>query len=106
MMERPNKAKIGPCNVHAETCHGLSGLFILEKQCVVVVLLEGRVADMVAPYLDSHGEADPHLRRGRPLALNRKRYHQVRDLWVTHKLHVPISQKLEGGAPDADWSTL
>jgi len=105
-VEKPNGVKLGPCNVHADSCHGYLGLFILEKQCIVVVLIDGRGVDMVAPYLDSHGEADPHLRRGRPLALNRKRYDLLRDLWVTHKLHSLMSQKMERRVLDVDWTPL
>jgi len=96
----------GPCTLHAESCHGSTGLYILDKQCVVVVVQEGRGSFQNAPYFDAYGETDPGLRRGRPLTLNKRRCDHLRDLWVGHKLHTLISPKLERGQPDGTWETL
>ena len=41
-----------------------------------------RVGGCMSPYLDSHGEEDVELRRGRPLLLSAAGYRQLSHLWA------------------------
>ena len=50
-----------------------------------------------SPYLDAHGEEDPHLSRGRPLFLSAGRAEALAELWRNH-LVGPEVARLRAGA--------
>ena len=54
------------------------------QDCSVLLLHQSRGAFLPAPYLDSHGESDTGLKRGRPLFLSEARYQALVALWRNH----------------------
>ena len=52
----------------------------------VIAVRGRRVAVCQSPYLDSHGEEDPDMRRGRPLYLDRACYAALSELWACQAL--------------------
>ncbi|KAH6581587.1 hypothetical protein BASA61_009006 [Batrachochytrium salamandrivorans] len=97
----------GECNQHIQECGGSIGIFLLIKQAMMILLLpNGKGTFMDLPYLDAHGEVDPQLRRGRPLFLNRKRYAEIRKLWLTHGVPSYIARKIDQAFDSGGWSTF
>lgn len=56
---------------------------MLLKTSMVLLIRETHWCIWGSPYLDAYGEEDPELKRGRPLHLNRERYHQLQLLYST-----------------------
>jgi hypothetical protein len=52
----------GECNQHASVCGGGKGMFLLVKNCTVILLDGTKGCIINAPYVDSHGEVDVDLR--------------------------------------------
>lgn len=65
-------------------CGGDIGIFLVIKKSLILVLHNENGSYMNPPYLDSHGEVDVGLRRGNPLFLNKRRYAEIRKMWLTH----------------------
>mmetsp|Transcript_7476 Transcript_7476/g.13294 ORF Transcript_7476/g.13294 Transcript_7476/m.13294 type:complete len:1247 (+) Transcript_7476:93-3833(+) len=65
-----SRGGVGPGTLHAMSCGGGSGAFLVVQRCVVVLVHEKHNVRISAPYVDSHGEPDDNLRRGRPLRLH------------------------------------
>ena len=61
---------------------------------------------MPPPYLDAHGETDLGLKRGKPLFLNKKRYDELRKLWLTHGIPSFVARKIEQSFDYGGWITL
>ena len=78
---------------HAERCGAGVGVFLLVKATRMLLLRRQRACLYPSPYLDSHGEEDSYLKRGRPLYLSLLRYGEVQRLWAA-------------GAFDYDFHTL
>lgn len=79
----------GPCkksnlSTHAKKCGAGIGVFLLLKNTRVHIIRKDRGARWGSPYLDSHGEEDQYLSRGKPLFLNKDRYSVLEDLWLFH----------------------
>ncbi|EGF83804.1 hypothetical protein BATDEDRAFT_21290 [Batrachochytrium dendrobatidis JAM81] len=97
----------GECNQHIRECGGSVGIFLLIKQAMMILLLpNGKGTFMDLPYLDAHGEVDPQLRRGRPLFLNRKRYGEIRKLWLTHAIPSYVARKIDQAFDAGGWTTF
>ena len=71
------------CSTHAAACGAGTAFYLLVRTTKLLLLRGSRRCLYPSPYLDAHGEEDPHLRRGRPLFLNAERYAHVRRLWAT-----------------------
>ncbi|KAF9972936.1 hypothetical protein BGZ73_003880 [Actinomortierella ambigua] len=96
----------GECNIHAATCTGAIGVYLLIKKCVILLLHARNGCFHPAPFLDEHGEADLGLRRGRPQFLNPLRYDDLRRLWLTHGIPIHVARKIEQSYDVGGWRTL
>ena len=76
--------QVGECTQHAFACGGGTGVFLLLKQTSVLLVRGSRASVFLSPYLDSHGEEDIGLQRGRPLMLNTQRFQALEALWMLH----------------------
>ena len=76
--------QVGECTQHAFSCGGGTGVFLLLKQSSLLLVRGSRASVFLSPYLDSHGEEDIGLQRGRPLFLNAQRFEALEALWMLH----------------------
>jgi len=95
---------------HSITCGAGSGLFLLIKLSVVVLIKEKRSAFWGSPYLDQHEEEDISLKRGKPLYLNKSFYQKLELALIDHKLdqeifrpNVPGYKKCKGPKPTTNY---
>ncbi|CAG8714161.1 11247_t:CDS:2, partial [Acaulospora colombiana] len=95
----------GECNVHAKSCGGNIGIYLLVKKCAILLLHLDNGCFMNAPYLDIHGEVDLGLKRGRPQHISQKRYDEVRKLWLTHGIPIHVARKIEQTFDFGGWTT-
>ncbi|ORX62464.1 hypothetical protein DM01DRAFT_1315943 [Hesseltinella vesiculosa] len=95
----------GECNLHMRACGGEVGLYMVIKECLILLLHDNGGTIMSAPYLDSHGEADIFLKRGAPQYLNIKRYEQLRQLWLTHSIPAFVRRRMEVSHTYQRWET-
>eukprot|EP00127_Corallochytrium_limacisporum_P003350 Clim_evm39s148 gene=Clim_evmTU39s148 len=96
---------IGECSYHAYHCGFGNGVMLLLKQCIILMLSDGRGTFFGAPYLDVHGESDVGLRRGKELRLSTSRYYQLSRLWIRHRVATEIARRMdETGFHPIDWS--
>jgi E3 ubiquitin-protein ligase UBR3 len=70
---------------HAKRCGGDTGIFLVLKTSMVLLLRGDRKCIWGSPYLDAFGEEDGELKRGKPLFLNSSRYQTLNTLWLTHR---------------------
>ena len=63
-------------------CGAKTGIFLLVKQTVLLVISGSHACIYQSPYLDEHGEEDPSLKRGKPLFLSRERYEALNVMWA------------------------
>ncbi|CAB4385880.1 unnamed protein product [Rhizophagus irregularis] len=96
----------GECNLHTKSCGGDIGIYLLVKKCVILLLHVDNGCFMNAPYLDTHGETDLGLKRGRPQFLNQKRYDEIRKLWLTHGVPIHVARKIEQTFDLGGWPTM
>jgi Proteolysis_6 C-terminal len=71
----------GACTKHARKTGSGIGMFFLVQKCTVLLMHNNKSAYSPSLYVDSHGEEDPGLKRGRPLFLNEARYRALELLW-------------------------
>lgn len=97
------------------SCGGDIGMFFLVKRSLIVLLHNENGNYMNPPYLDAHGEVDIGLRRGNPLYLNKRRYNELRKLWLSHSgttfrliFLVPsaVARKIEQTFDFGGWQTV
>jgi len=95
----------GECTQHSISCGAGCAPFLMVKQCLVLImrpaLAQGNSSGCryCAPYLDSYGEEDPGLKRGRPLRLSVERYSRLQQLWATHRLRAEVARSSHRGHP-------
>lgn len=75
---------VGEATWHARECGGGVGALLLLSTSQVLLLRHEFAAYYPSPYLDSHGEPDHELRRGRPLYLSQRRYAMLAALLAQH----------------------
>ncbi|KNC47555.1 uncharacterized protein AMSG_02580 [Thecamonas trahens ATCC 50062] len=89
----------GNCNRHMTQCSGDLGMFLLLRTSEIVALR--RVSSGRGPtrgtklgsiYLDSHGEQDIGLRRGRPLQLSKPLFAQLNRQWIKGEVGILIAR--------------
>lgn len=91
---RPGAApgSAGQCTAHAaKQLHGV-GVFLLLRKSNILLLRDDKACFYSSVYVDEHGETDEHLRRGRPLFLNRRRYDALQQMWSAHKVAGKVAQ--------------
>ncbi|GAA5800849.1 hypothetical protein HPULCUR_006288 [Helicostylum pulchrum] len=96
----------GECNTHMKTCGGEIGIYIMIKECYLLLLHDNGGNIMSAPYLDSHGEADIHFKRGAPQFLNNKRYEQIRQMWLNQSIPSFVRRKMEAAYSGTIWESF
>ncbi|KAF0448599.1 putative ubiquitin-protein ligase UBR2 [Gigaspora margarita] len=96
----------GECYIHAKSCGGDIGIYLLVKKCVILLLHLENGCFQNAPYLDTHGEVDLGLKRGRPQFINQKRYDEIRKLWLTHGVPIHVARKIEQTFDLGGWPTM
>ncbi|GBG29941.1 E3 ubiquitin-protein ligase UBR2 [Hondaea fermentalgiana] len=84
---------IGPGTLHAQSCGGGSGAFLLVQRCIVMLVHGVHQARMSAPYVDSHGEVDDFLSRGRPLRFHEPAFKALQFICSNNEIcHKVVSQ--------------
>ncbi|KAI8819844.1 uncharacterized protein EV422DRAFT_620707 [Fimicolochytrium jonesii] len=96
----------GECNTHARSCGADVGIFIVIRKGLILLLHNDNGCFIHPPYLDSHGEVDPGLRRGRPLFLNQKRFDELAKMWTTHGIPSYVERTIEQTFDRGGWITL
>jgi len=96
----------GECNTHMWECGTSTGIYLLVKKCVVIYLYADKGTFATAPYLDVHGEADPGLKKHRPLYLSRARYNEIRKLWLNQSIATIVTRRLEAGNDAGGWDSF
>ncbi|CAI5729999.1 unnamed protein product [Peronospora farinosa] len=84
---------VGECTRHATECGGGVGIVLLLEQCRIAVVGGSMAAYFPCPYVDSHGEEDVGLQRGRPLRLDMARYRYLESLWLNHRIFTEVSRQ-------------
>lgn len=74
------------CQTHALSCGAGTGVFLLIRKTSVLLQRSGRQAPWPSPYLDSFGEEDIDMNRGKPLYLNEERYAALTHMVASHGL--------------------
>lgn len=95
----------GECNRHVASCGGNVGLFFKMKANVVFALYHSIGMFAYSPYLDSHGEVDVGLQKGRPQRLHMRRYDELRKTWLNGGLPTLVARKIEGAMDVGGWDT-
>ncbi|KAI8641693.1 hypothetical protein BD408DRAFT_444126 [Parasitella parasitica] len=96
----------GECNTHMKSCGGEIGIYIMIKDCFLLLLHDNGGSIMNAPYLDSHGEADIFFKRGAPQFLNAKRYEQIRQMWLTQSIPAFVRRRMELAYSGTVWEAF
>ncbi|XP_068671556.1 E3 ubiquitin-protein ligase ubr3-like isoform X2 [Montipora foliosa] len=72
------------CIQHALECGRGTGIFLIVLSSVIIIIRAERVCIWGSVYLDSFGEEDRDLRRGKPLFLSQERFDRLQEQWLTH----------------------
>ncbi|KAG2196036.1 hypothetical protein INT47_005372 [Mucor saturninus] len=96
----------GECNTHMKSCGGEIGIYLIIKDCFLLLLHDNGGSIMNAPYLDSHGEADILFKRGAPQYLNDKRYEQIRQMWLTQSIPAFVRRRMEAAFSATIWEAF
>lgn len=81
-------------------------MFILMKQSAVVLLHNYKGAFFDSPYVDAFGEADPNMRRGKPLTLSHVRYDRLRALYAAHQIPDEIRRYQDTTGRQIHWPSF
>jgi E3 ubiquitin-protein ligase UBR1 len=88
------KNGIGEVCSHTQSCSPCNGAFLFLKQSSILLVAEGMAIDYGSPYVDSHGEMDLGLTRGRSLHLDAERWAQICSLVANQDMISLISRQL------------
>ncbi|XP_063285782.1 E3 ubiquitin-protein ligase UBR3 isoform X4 [Pelobates fuscus] len=72
------------CVLHSQNCGAGTGIFLLINASVIIIIRGHRFCLWGSVYLDTHGEEDRELRRGKPLYISKERYGALEQQWVSH----------------------
>lgn len=81
-----SKNRQSECFRHAMSCNGGVGVFLMIKKTNILLQRCARQAYWPSPYLDSFGEEDIDVQRGKPLHLNEERYAALTAMVISHGL--------------------
>ncbi|PWN21802.1 hypothetical protein BCV69DRAFT_268300 [Microstroma glucosiphilum] len=95
----------GECNLHISTCGGNYGIFFKVKTNLVFLLYHSNGTFIYSPYLDSHGEVDVGLQKGRRQTLYMKRYDELRRVWLSGGVGTLVARKTEASMDPGGWDT-
>lgn len=70
---------------HSVDCGAGTAPFLAVNSSTIVVIRGKRACIWGSIYLDSFGEEDKELKRGKPLFLNLERYHLLENQWLSHR---------------------
>lgn len=97
----------GEGNQHMDTCGGSVGVYFKIKSNLVLLLYQGNgTFHFLSPYLDSHGEIDVGLRKGRPQKLHQQRYDELRKQVWGHGVANIVARKTEASMDQGGWQTF
>ncbi|SJX60083.1 related to ubiquitin-protein ligase e3 component [Sporisorium reilianum f. sp. reilianum] len=97
----------GECNQHMDVCGGSVGAYFKIKSNLVLLLYQGNgTFHFLSPYLDSHGEIDVGLRKGRPQKLHQQRYDELRKHIWSHGVANIVARKIEAAMDQGGWQTF
>ncbi|KAN0066349.1 E3 ubiquitin-protein ligase ubr1 [Thecaphora frezii] len=96
----------GECNYHTDVCGGAVGVYFKVKSNVIMLLYQGNGTYNFSPYLDSHGEIDIGLRKGRPQKLHMQRYDELRKQVLGHGIANMVARKIEAAMDAGGWQTF
>ena len=97
----------GECNQHMDVCGGAVGVFFKIKSNLVLLLYQGNGAfHFLSPYLDTHGEIDIGLRKGRLQKLHQQRYDELRKQVWSHGVANIVARKTEAAMDTGGWQTF
>ncbi|KAI9908010.1 hypothetical protein PsorP6_002953 [Peronosclerospora sorghi] len=88
----PHGSPVGECTRNAAECGCGAGIVLLLERCRVALVVGSMDAYFPSVYVDSHGEEDVGLQRGRPIRLDRARYAHLELLWRTHRIFTEVSR--------------
>lgn len=90
----PRNPRIGALTLHARTLSGGTGLYLLVNRSLVLAVRGAHAANLphLSPYLDSYGEPDEGLVRGRPLFLDPERWAGLQRLYTNHRIGTEVSR--------------
>ncbi|CAG7852362.1 E3 ubiquitin-protein ligase ubr1; AltName: Full=N-end-recognizing protein; AltName: Full=N-recognin-1 [Serendipita indica DSM 11827] len=89
-----------------ERCSGPIGIYFLLKRCVVLYLYGDSGSFAPPPYVDSHGEIDIGLRRGRRQYLHPVRMEEIRKTWLLNGVPSAVSRRIEVQTDAGGWESL
>ena len=90
----PRNPRMGALTAHARTLSGGTGLYLLVNRSLVLGVRGAHAATLPhwSPYLDSYGEPDEGLVRGRPLFLDDERWAGLQRLYTNHRIGTEVSR--------------
>ncbi|ESQ40148.1 hypothetical protein EUTSA_v10012411mg [Eutrema salsugineum] len=74
------------CQTHAMTCGAGTGVYLLIRRTTILLQRFARQSPWPSPYLDTFGEEDIDMMRGKPLYLNEERYAALTYMVGSHGL--------------------
>ncbi|CAH8371211.1 unnamed protein product [Eruca vesicaria subsp. sativa] len=74
------------CQTHAITCGAGTGVYLLIRRTTILLQRFARQSPWPSPYLDTFGEEDIDMMRGKPLYLNEERYAALTYMVGSHGL--------------------
>ncbi|XP_059463127.1 E3 ubiquitin-protein ligase PRT6 isoform X2 [Corylus avellana] len=74
------------CQAHAMVCGAGTGVFLLIRKTTILLQRSARQSPWPSPYLDTFGEEDIDMHRGKPLYLNEERYAALTYMVASHGL--------------------
>eukprot|EP00479_Gromia_sphaerica_P010790 TRINITY_DN5084_c0_g1_i1.p1 TRINITY_DN5084_c0_g1~~TRINITY_DN5084_c0_g1_i1.p1 ORF type:complete len:191 (+),score=22.61 TRINITY_DN5084_c0_g1_i1:185-757(+) len=75
---------------HSDRCGGGEGVFLKVRESMVYLMKDGYPYKCGSPYLDSNGEQDDGLTRGRTLLLNRRRWRKICEIVASGQISTQV----------------
>ncbi|XP_055951603.1 E3 ubiquitin-protein ligase UBR3-like [Argiope bruennichi] len=69
---------------HSVTCGAGTAIYLAVNSSTIIVIRGKRACLWGSVYLDSYGEEDRDLKRGKPLFLSEERYSLLQQQWINH----------------------
>jgi len=109
-----NDKQYGPCNMHAYQCSSGLGIFLLMKNCQILLLpgVPGTTSatgghHMNGPYLDAYGENFPSA-RNKALYKSKTMYRKIELMWIKHEIRPFVARSNWGKRfiPAPAWNSM
>lgn len=81
------QSKVSEVIQHSNECGMGSAVFLCVGSSAILVVVGREACVWGSVFLDSFGEEDLDLRRGKPLFLCRERFQFLQRQWITHSFH-------------------